>query len=196
MGESAGLVRHGLEQGKAGGAAMQRMLIWFDRAIWALSASAAFVSASLLLFVFLIIQYEVVMRFVFNAPTYWTNEVSTFAISWVGFLGAGYVLRVGRQLEIDVITMRMSGRARQVLGTVTDLVGAGFCGFTAYLGYEFTRVAWLMQASSASELDTALWIPYLTIPIGFGVLALEFIARIPWRWGAVERPQASHVATA
>lgn len=174
---------------------MQRMLTWFDRVVLAVSASAAFVSASLLLFVFIIIQYEVVMRFIFDAPTYWTNEVSTFAISWVGFLGAGYVLRLGRQLEIDVITMRLSTRARQVLGTVTDIVGAAFCGFTAYLGYEFTRIAWLMNASSASELDTALWIPYLTIPVGFGVLALEFIARISWRWGVVERPQADHVAT-
>lgn len=174
---------------------MQRMLIWFDRAILAVSASAAFVSASLLLFVFLIIQYEVVMRFVFNAPTYWTNEVSTFAISWVGFLGAGYVLRLGRQLEIDVLTMRLSTRARRLLGTATDLVGGVFCAYTAYLGYEFARIAWVMNASSASELDTALWIPYLTIPIGFGVLALEFVARIPWRWGVVERPQADYVAT-
>lgn len=173
---------------------MQRALIWFDKAVWAISIGVASVSAFLLFFIFIVIQYEVVMRFVFNAPTDWTNEVSTFAISWVGFLGAGYVLRLGRQLEIDVITMRLSPKAHRILGTITDTIGAIFSAYIAYLGYEFVRVAWLMNATSASELDTALWIPYLTIPIGFGVLALEFIARVAWRWGAVERPQAAHIA--
>jgi TRAP-type C4-dicarboxylate transport system permease small subunit len=174
---------------------MQRALIWFDSAVWAISIGVASISALLLLFVFIIIQYEVVMRFVFNAPTDWTNEVSTFVISWVGFLGAGYVLRLGRQLEIDVITMRLSAKSHRILGTSSDIGGAIFSAYTAYLGYEFVRVAWLMNATSASELDTPLWIPYLTIPIGFGVLALEFVTRIFWRWGVVERRQAAHVTT-
>lgn len=173
---------------------MQGMAIWFDRVVRLISVCLASISASLLLFLFIIIQYEVVMRFAFNAPTDWTNEVSTFAISWVGFLGAGYVLRLGRQLEIDVITMRLSEKACRIVGTTTDAVGAMFSAYIAYLGYEFTRVAWLMSATSASELDTPLWIPYLTIPIGFGVLSLEFVARICWRWGAVDRPQAEHMA--
>jgi len=167
---------------------MKRLLTLFDRVIFTISAGAAIVSASLLLFVFVIIQYEVVMRFIFNRPTSWTHEVSTFAISWVGFLGAGYVLRIGRQLEIDIFTMRISERARQLAGTVTDVVGGIFSGCIAYLGYEFARIAFLMRATSASELDTELWIPYLTIPIGFTVLSLEFFSRIAWRWGVVERP--------
>ena len=168
------------------------MLTWLDRVIWAVSAGSAFVSATLLLIVFVIIQYEVIMRFIFNSPTYWTHEVSTFSISWVGFLGAGYVLRLGRQLEVDVLTMRISDSARRALGTATDLVGGVFCGFTAYLGYEFSRIAYFMRASSATEMDVALWIPYLTIPIGFSVLALEFLARILAKWNLVERQEPQH----
>lgn len=167
---------------------MKRLLALFDKVIFTVSAGAAIVSASLLLFIFIVIQFEVVMRFVFNSPTSWTHEVSTFAISWVGFLGAGYVLRLGRQLEIDILTMRIGDEARRILGTVTDVIGGVFSAFIAYLGFDFARIAFIMGATSASELDTALWIPYLTIPIGFGVLALEFFARIAWRWGAVERP--------
>ena len=171
---------------------MRRMLTWLDKAIWAISAGSAFVSASLLLMVFVIIQYEVVMRFVFNAPTYWTHEVSTFSISWVGFLGAGYVLRLGRQLEVDVLTMRISESARRLLGTATDLVGGVFCGFAAYLGYEFCRIAYFMRASSATEMDVPLWIPYMTIPIGFSVLALEFLARILAKWNPATHQGSPH----
>lgn len=168
---------------------LRRLLTWLDKAIWAVSIGSAFVSATLLLVVFVIIQYEVIMRFIFNSPTYWTHEVSTFSISWVGFLGAGYVLRLGRQLEVDVLTMRISHSARRLLGTATDVVGGAFCGFAAFLGYEFSRIAYLMRASSATEMDVALWIPYMTIPIGFSVLALEFLARILARWNLAERQE-------
>ena len=165
------------------------MLAGLDKVIWAVSTGSAFVSATLLLVVFVIIQYEVIMRFIFNSPTHWTHEVSTFSISWVGFLGAGYVLRLGRQLEVDVLTMRIGHAARRLLGTATDVIGGGFCGFAAYLGYEFSRIAYFMRASSATEMDVALWIPYMTIPIGFSVLALEFLSRILARWNLVERQE-------
>ena len=89
--------------------------------------------------------------------------------------------------------MRISESARRILGTATDLVGGAFCAFAAYLGYEFCRIAYFMRASSATEMDVALWIPYMTIPIGFSVLALEFFARILAKWALVphrESPQS------
>lgn len=161
---------------------VRRYLAWIDSAVYIVSAGAAAIAAALLLAIFVTIQYEVVMRFVFNRPTFWVNESTTYAISWVGFLAAGYVLRIGRQLEIDVVTMRLTEGARRRLGIVTDLIGGVFCTYTAYLGYEFSRTAYLMRATSASELDVPLWMPYLAIPIGFAILAAEFYMRAVARW--------------
>lgn len=157
-----------------------------DRLIHGISLTAALIAATILLTIFVIVQYEVVMRYVFNAPTYWTNEVSSFAIAWVGFLGAGYVLRIGRQLEIDIVTSRLRTSARRWLGTATDLVAGVFCGLITVLSYNFVSISHMIQASSASELDTPLWIPYLAVPIGFGILTLELFVRIAARWGLVE----------
>lgn len=165
---------------------MKALLTAIDRAVYWLSFMAAMIAAAILVTIFVIVQYEVVMRYVFNSPTFWTNEVSTFAISWVGFLGAGYILRIGRQLEIDVITMRLSEKGRRNLGTLTDLLAMVFCGYVTYLGYKFVSLSYLMQASSASELDVPLWIPYLAIPIGFAILTLELFTRLAARWGLVE----------
>lgn len=163
-----------------------------DRLVHAISLAAAMIAAAILLMLFVIVQYEVVMRYVFNAPTYWTNEVSAFAIAWVGFLGAGYVLRIGRQLEIDIVTMRISPKARRWLGTATDLLAAAFCGLIANLSYDFVAISLMMQASSASELDVPLWIPYLALPIGFGILTLELLVRVAVRWDLVRGRSADH----
>lgn len=163
-----------------------------DAIIRAISLAAALLAAVILLGTFVIIQYEVVMRYVFNAPTFWTNEVSSFAIAWVGFLGAGYVLRIGRQLEIDIVTMRIGSEARKWLGTATDLLAAGCCGLITKLSFDFVAISKLIMATSASELDVPLWIPYAAMPIGFGILTLELLSRVFVRWGLVRGRDADH----
>jgi TRAP-type C4-dicarboxylate transport system permease small subunit len=80
---------------------------------------------------------------------------------------------------------------------VTDTLGATFCAYAFWSGVSFVSIAHLMEATSASELDTPLWIPYLVIPIAFGTLALEFVARALTRAGLVRGravvTAASHV---
>lgn len=169
---------------------MIRFFSLFDRIVGFISAAAAIVAAALLLGIFIVVQYEVVLRFVFNSPTSWSHEISTFAISWVGFLAAGYVLRLGRHLEVDIITSRLSVLTRRIVGSITDAISAAFCMYTCYLGVNFVKIAHLMQATSASEIDTPLWIPYLVIPIGFGVFGLEFIARLVSRLDLVAHREA------
>jgi len=169
---------------------MKRSITLFDRAVAMISAAAAGVAAAILLIIFLIVQVEVVLRFIFNSPTSWSHEVSTFAISWVGFLAAGHILRLGRHLEVDVLTSRISKKSRRMLGTLTDTIACIFCFYACYLGVKFVDIAFMMKATSASEIDTPLWIPYLAIPIGFGIFALEFVARILSRWDLVEHRDA------
>ncbi|WP_372617198.1 TRAP transporter small permease [Falsiroseomonas sp.] len=157
----------------------------FDRVVRILSVTLALFAGALLAMLYIIVQFEVVMRFVFHAPTHWTHEVSTFAISWVGLMAAPYALRLGSQLEVDLVVSRLSPRSRARLGIATDLLGAAFCGFAAWLGLGFVEIAQMMEATSASELDTPLWIPYLVIPIAFSALCLEFLARALTRAGLV-----------
>lgn len=163
----------------------------FDRVVRALSVAMAVLAGGLLATLYVIVQFEVVMRFVFHAPTHWTHEVSTFSISWVGLLAAPYALRIGSQLEVDLVVTRLSPVLRARLGIVTDLLAAAFCGFAAWLGLGFVEIAHMMEATSASELDTPLWIPYLIVPVAFGGLCLECLARALTRAGLVAGREAS-----
>jgi TRAP-type mannitol/chloroaromatic compound transport system permease small subunit len=52
----------------------------------------------------------------------------------------------------------------------------------------------MMEATSASELDTPLWIPYLVIPVAFGLLALEFITLAVARIGLIRGREATTTA--
>ena len=63
------------------------------------SLSLAFMAVS--------ISYDVVLRYVFFAPTYWALEVNTFLLAFLCVIPAGDVLRVGSQIRITFLYDRL-----------------------------------------------------------------------------------------
>ena len=65
--------------------------------------------------------YEVVMRYVFNAPTTWVHDGAT-ALSATGFLMAGcYCLQARRHIAITVIYDTVPQKVRNVLALANAL---------------------------------------------------------------------------
>ena len=124
------------------------------------------------------IVYDVVQRFVFNAPTVWAYDLSSMLAGTLFYLAAGYTLRERGHVAIDFLSARFSAR--------TDaIVQALFYGllFLPILGW----IAWAMLAKAhgallSGEVDyTSLWAPvmwpfYGTIALGLLVLWLEAFA--------------------
>ena len=48
------------------------------------------------------VTYEVVMRYVFTAPTVWVDEVSRITQIWAAYLAGAYVLKHREMIVIDV----------------------------------------------------------------------------------------------
>jgi hypothetical protein len=63
----------------------------------------------------LLVFANVVARYVFNHSFTWAEELSRYMMVWVGFLGAGLVLRVGAHIAVDVVQDLSPLRAAQAL---------------------------------------------------------------------------------
>ena len=158
-----------------------------DRMIKALSWLGGLVAALALAVLSISVIWEVIARGVFRSPTIWSMEISTYGIAAICFLGLGWVLRQGRHLEIDLVVARLSERLRQRIGIATDAFCVAFCALLVWYGVNFVDVSYIIGSVSVSELRVPQWIPQLTLPIGFALLFLEFIARILVRLGLVAR---------
>ena len=156
-----------------------------DGIIKALSWMGAMVAALALAVLSVSVIWEVIARGVFRSPTIWSMEISTYGIAAICFLGLGWVLRQGQHLEIDLVVARLPGRLRQGIGIATDAFSAAFCALLVWYGANFVDVSYIIGSVSVSELRVPQWIPQLTLPIGFALLGLEFIARILVRIGLV-----------
>ena len=113
------------------------------------------VGASLLfLFVVVFIAYEVVMRYVLNAPTIWVHEATIFLTAIAFLFGGAYAQLKHRHIAITAVYDRLSQRTRALCDvlnlalTVIYLIGLSYAAVLlcrpAWESGERTGTAWDM----------------------------------------------------
>ena len=122
--------------------------------------------------------YEVIARSILNKPTIWSLEIVTYMISCVAFFGSAYVLRINKHLEINLFTKILPIKIRLFFNLIANIIAFIFCFIAFYYGCKLINLSYILGVVSVSELRVPLWIPQMTVPIGFFALSLEFLVRI------------------
>jgi TRAP-type C4-dicarboxylate transport system permease small subunit len=131
-----------------------------------------------LVFMVVTICYDVVMRYLFLAPTHWSLEVNTFLIIFLALIPAADALAQDAHLRITFLADRLPPQARRAIHLVTCLLGAGFAAIMVWKGGLMSLQAFQYGERMSTSLGTPMVIPYLFIPVGFGLLGLQFLAQL------------------
>lgn len=96
------------------------------------------------------------------------------------FLGAaGYVLLVDEHVRIDAVAQRFSPRLRAAVDIVAlTLFVLPLCALMIGLGWEFFHKAWVSGETSYNAGGLVRWPVYLTIPVGFALLAAQAVSEL------------------
>ncbi|MBP0649952.1 TRAP transporter small permease subunit, partial [Mycobacterium tuberculosis] len=73
-----------------------------------LAALVRIVMAGLLGVMSVLIIYQVVARYVFNAPSSLTEELLRYSLIWLGILGAGYCFMLNKHLNLPLLVDAVS----------------------------------------------------------------------------------------
>lgn len=146
------------------------------RAAERLSELAGLSSALLILGAVLVISYGVVLRYVVGASTVWQTELSIYFLIYASFVGAAYGLRHGDHVAVDLLVVRLPDPVREVVTLVAAVLGLLLVVVVAVLGFSF----WWDVVESGRRSGTAwnppLAYPYVILPVGMSVLALQYLA--------------------
>lgn len=78
-------------------------------------------------FVLLIcVSWQVISRYVLNAPSTVTDELARFLFMWLALIGGAYTYGQGRHLAIDLLPLSLQGRSRQIVEAMITLLIVGF----------------------------------------------------------------------
>ncbi|MEL7253219.1 MAG: TRAP transporter small permease [Pseudomonadota bacterium] len=122
------------------------------RIIDGLSEITGKLSAWCLFLVGFFITFEVIMRYVFTAPTVWVDEVSRVLQVWVVYLAAAYVLKHREMVTIEVILTNPNTLRRRLAETLAIGMLYLFAGVACYYGFEI----WLKATLAGHTTDTYL----------------------------------------
>jgi len=148
------------------------------RGVNALSRAFGVFSAGLILLSVGVICQMVFVRAVLGESSIWQTEFVTFALIAATFLGAPYILLTRGHVNVDVLPLMVGHRARQRLHFVGSIVALVFCLLFLWASIPWWYETWAANQTTSSIWRARLWIPYLSVPVGLALLALQYVAEI------------------
>ena len=148
------------------------------RTVTLLSRVAGIVAAGLIALGVLVICDVVVERYLLNRTTIWQIDVVTYCVVSATFIGSAYVLMTRGHVNVDVLPLHLGPRARFWLALVTALMALSFCVVLFVLCSLYWHEAWANNWRSDTVWRSRLWIPYSAMPIGLGLLVLQYVVEL------------------
>ena len=111
----------------------------------------------------LVLLAGVIMRFIFNSPLSWSDELASILFLWLANLGAAVALRRGTHMRTTALVSRWSSRAQ---AWAEALAVVGPCLFLAILIGPMTEYAmdeWVVQTPALSWPNT---VRAAAVPVG------------------------------
>jgi len=135
-------------------------------------ASALFISIGF------IISYEVVMRYIFNSPTVWVNEISRFLQIWATYLALTYTFHKKEFIRITVLYDKLNAKGKKILDFISDIFILTFSLFVLYFGWLIAYDSFKVGRTSSTILDVPSFLTELAIPLCFSFLVIRVIVEI------------------
>lgn len=150
----------------------------FDRILLTL----AYVAGGLLIAAWLIVNYDVSMRWFFNMPLRHALEIVEFTLLIITFLSTAWVLKVEGHTSIDLLVVLFGRRTQIIITRITSLVSAGVCLLIFWWSAQTT---WFHFQTHYGIQYTTLRFPFWyvewVIPFGTFLLFIQFLRRA-YRW--------------
>ena len=149
------------------------------RAIDHVSEFLGLAAAQLYLLCALITTYEVVMRYVFHAPTQWAFEVVMVLCASAWLLSVGYVTRHRRHIGITVLYVLAPPRVRWVLDLFINLVALVAVTILLYAAWEpaMRAIGGIQRTGSAFNSPEPTILKTMLV-IGAALYALQLIVNL------------------
>ena len=116
------------------------------------------------------------VRFVLNASTAWQTEAVIYLVIGATLIGLAYVQSLRGHVNVDAIPLILPQKARFFMAILSLTATAVIIGMILFYGSEYWYLTYKKGWTSETVNETPLWIPYLSIPLGFGLYLLQILS--------------------
>jgi TRAP-type C4-dicarboxylate transport system permease small subunit len=107
---------------------------------------------------------QVVMRFVLEQPSEWSEVLVRFSLIWMVFMGIPAAFRLGSMVSVDLMHRKSGPRFQRVLDFLIMAASLVLLAFIAWYGWDYA-LRGRVQTIIGMESFSMFW-AYLALPVG------------------------------
>lgn len=123
-----------------------------------------------------LVVYEIVRRFVFNAPTIWANEATVYLSALAYLLGGAYSHYYKAHVRVDILYAKCPPRTRALLDVVTFFFTFLYLGALIWIGSVYAWESIKVLEKTGSPWNPPVYPLKIAIPLGATLLLLQSVA--------------------
>ena len=127
--------------------------------------------------IMLSVSVDVIMRYFFNSPLFWVGELAEYAMLYITFTGTAWLLKKEGHVTIDILTVVIDSKTRNILGVITNILGVFISVFLTYYGAIVTWDHFLRSVYNPSLLQFPKAPLIAVIPFGSFLLLIQFMRK-------------------
>ena len=115
---------------------------------------------------------QVIMRYFFQSPLIWGDELAKYALAFMTFIGASVALRKGELACMDLLVDKFPAPTKRIIMMVVMLLNIALIVFLLVCAINL-----LGQRSVRTQSSPAMGVPmqyvYACLPIGLGLMSIQ-----------------------
>ena len=122
---------------------------------------------------FLCVLVQVILRYGFDRPLVWSDELARYLFVWCAFLGWVIAARRRSHLAITVVADRFGPRGQAMFALIGALASLAFCAILGWYGVQITRRNVDIDTVALFFTFAAVYaiVPLAAVAVGFHALA-------------------------
>ena len=121
-----------------------------------------------------LVNANVIMRYFFNTPIHWAEEVVTSLFVWTVFIGSAYAYRKHSHLGVDILVNILPGKVKSVVKAVMSVVELLVLIMLTVISSQYVYHLIFSRSGKLKVVMTDLlripkWWTGIAVPIGFGL---------------------------
>ena len=131
---------------------------------------------------------DVLGRVVFNSPVKGTTEIVSLSIVVICYLQAGFAIRSGGMLHVDMFVSKGGPRAQSLFAALAALAGLVFFAAICWGSFEGASHAWVSnEFEGEGALRVPVWPARFVLVLGTFVAAFSYVLMLVQHLGNAAR---------
>ena len=134
----------------------------------------AIVTCTTLALCVILVNCNVIMRYFFNNPIKWSEEVVTSLFVWTVFIGSAYAYRNHSHLGVDIVVNFLPGKAKKIVSIIMAVLELLVLVMLTVISAQYVYHLLYSRSGAFKPVLTDMlripkWWTGIAVPIGFGI---------------------------